>query len=156
MLCVVIFSGLIYYIGFHLRAGDLEWNELDVVDILPDSDRAVLRGETYVSIYSPINSDYELAGQEKFASLRGEYLGNFGGSQESSRAEIMQTGNNFDAEAYVPVWTSQLLVSDWVQPWPRAIDNDRQPKRRNVDINRRKQIGPPTHQRRCRAGWNIL
>jgi hypothetical protein len=78
----------------------------------------VLRGETYVSIYSPINSDYELAGQEKFASLRGEYLGNFGGGQESSRAEIMQNGNNFDAEAYVPVWTSQLLVSDWVQPGP--------------------------------------
>ncbi|HEX4119195.1 MAG TPA: hypothetical protein VH619_01105 [Verrucomicrobiae bacterium] len=118
---VLIFSGLIYYIGFHLRAGELEWNELNIVDILPDSDRAVLRGETYVSIYSPINSDYELAGQEKFASLRGEYLGNFGGSQESSRAEVVQTGNNFDAEAYVPVWTSQLLVSDWVQPSPLPL-----------------------------------
>jgi hypothetical protein len=118
---VVIFSGLIYYIGFHLRAGELEWNELNVVDVLPDSDRAVLRGETYISIYSPINSDYELGGQQKFASLRGEYLGNFGGNQESSRAEVVQTGNNFDAEAYVPVWTSQLLVSDWVQPSPLPL-----------------------------------
>lgn len=112
---VLIFSGLIYYIGFHLRAGELEWNELSLVDILPDSERAVLRGQTYVSIYSPINSDYELAGEEKFATLRGEYLGNFGGNQDS-RATVVQTGNNFDAQVYVPVWTSQLLVSDWVQP----------------------------------------
>jgi hypothetical protein len=115
---VLIFSGLIYYIGFHLRAGELEWNELSVVDVLPDAERAVLRGQTYVSIYSPINSDYEIAGDQKFATLRGEYLGNFGGNPEGSRATVVQTGNNFDAEAYVPVWTSQLVVSDWVQPAP--------------------------------------
>jgi hypothetical protein len=113
---VVIFSGLIYYIGFHLRAGELEWNELNVIDVMPDGDRAVLRGQTYVSIYSPINADYEVVGEQKFASLRGEFLGNFGGNQESSRADIVQTGNNFDAKAYVPVWTSQLLVNDWFQP----------------------------------------
>jgi hypothetical protein len=118
---VLIFSGLIYYIGFHLRAGELEWNQLDVVDILPDADRAVLRGQSYVSIYSPVNSAYPLAGEEKFAILRGEYLGNFGGSPEGSRATIVQTGNNFEAEAYVPVWTSQLLVSDWVQPAPAPV-----------------------------------
>jgi hypothetical protein len=113
---VLIFSGLIYYIGFHLRAGELEWNQLDVVDILPDAERAVLRGQTYVSIYSPVNSGYPLAGEEKFAILRGEFAGTFGGSTEGSRATIVQTGNNFEAQAYVPVWTSQLLVSDWIQP----------------------------------------
>jgi hypothetical protein len=118
---VLIFSGLIYYIGFHLRAGELEWNELSLVDILPDSDRAVLRGETYVSIYSPINSDYELAGEEKFATLRGEFMGTLGGSPESGRDTVVQTGNNFDAQAYVPVWTSLLLVSDWVQPSPTPL-----------------------------------
>ena len=47
---VVFFSALIYFIGFHLRAGELEWNELNVVDILPDNEQAVLRGQTYVSI----------------------------------------------------------------------------------------------------------
>ncbi len=59
---VVVFSGLIYFIGFHLRAGELEWNELNVVDVLPDGDRAVLRGQTYLSIYSPNNAHYPLAG----------------------------------------------------------------------------------------------
>jgi hypothetical protein len=112
---VVLFSGLIYLIGFHLRAGELEWNELNVVDVLPDNDRAVLRGETYISIYSPVNGHYALASDQPFATLRGEYLGNFGAAQESSRADIVQHGNSFEADASVPVWTSQLYVTDWLQ-----------------------------------------
>jgi hypothetical protein len=119
---VVFFSALIYFIGFHLRAGELEWNELNVVDILPDNDRAVLRGQTYISIYSPNNAHYQLAGNQKFASLRGEYLGNFGGNQEGSRATVDQTGNNFHADAFVPVWTSELFVSDWVEPSALPLD----------------------------------
>jgi hypothetical protein len=112
---VVLFSGLIYFIGFHLRAGELEWNELNVVDILPDHERAVLRGETYISIYSPVNSHYPIAGQQAFATMRGEYFGNYNGAQESSRAEILQRGNSFEAQAFVPVWSSQLYVTDWLQ-----------------------------------------
>jgi hypothetical protein len=111
---VVFFSALIYFIGFHLRAGELEWNELNVVDILPDNDQAVLRGQTYISIYSPNNAHYQLAGNQKFATLRGEYLGNFGGNQEGSRATVDQVGNAFQADAFVPVWTSELFVSDWI------------------------------------------
>jgi hypothetical protein len=95
---------------------------LNVVDILPDNQRAVLRGQTYVSIYSPNNAHYQLAGNEKFASLRGEYLGNFGGNQEGSRASVDQTGNTFQADAFVPVWTSELFVSDWVEPSALPLD----------------------------------
>jgi hypothetical protein len=118
---VLIFSGLIYWIGFHLRAGELEWNELNLVDILPDTDRAVLRGETYVSIYSPVNAHYELGSDQPFATLRGESMGDIGGSIEGSRASLIQHGNNFDADAFVPVWTSQLYVSDWLQPSPLPL-----------------------------------
>jgi hypothetical protein len=119
---VVFFSALIYFIGFHLRAGELEWNELNVVDILPDNERAVLRGQTYLSIYSPNNAHYQMAGNQKFASLRGEYLGNFGGNQEGSSAVVNQTGNSFQADALVPVWTSELFVSDWVEPAALPLD----------------------------------
>jgi hypothetical protein len=118
---VLLFSGLIYWIGFHLRAGDLEWNELNLVDVLPDNDRAVLRGQTYGSIYSPLNAHYELAGEEPFAALRGEAMGNFGGGLEGSRVSVVQHGNNFAADAFVPVWTSQLYVSDWLQPSPLPL-----------------------------------
>ncbi len=114
---VVIFSGLIYLIGFHLRAGDLELNELNIVDILPDNEQhAVFRGQTYLSIYSPVNAQYPIAGKQTFASFRGEYGGNYGASTERSRASVLQHSAGFEAEAYVPVWTSQLFVSDWLEP----------------------------------------
>jgi len=132
-LYVVAFSGLIYLIGFHLRAGELEWNELNVVDVLPDLlpgvPSAVLRGETYVSIYSPVNARYQLGSGQPFATLRGEYGRNYGGGSENSAAAIVQTGNGFDAEAFVPVWTSQLYVSDWLQraePMPLTMSVSRQ------------------------------
>jgi hypothetical protein len=114
---VVIFSGLIYLIGFHLRAGDLELNELNIVDVLPDNDQhAVFRGQTYLSIYSPVNAQYPLAGKQTFATLRGEYGGNYGAATERSRATVLQHSAGFESEAYVPVWTSQLFVSDWIEP----------------------------------------
>ncbi len=122
---VVIFSGLIYLIGFHLRAGDLELNELSIVDILPDNEQhAVFRGQTYLSIYSPVNAQYKLVGKQTFSTLRGEYGGNYGAATERSRASVLQHGSGFEAEAYVPVWTSQLFVSDWLEPGSPILSMD--------------------------------
>ncbi len=118
-LYVAGFSGLIYLIGYHLRAGELEWNEMNVVDVAPDlqpdQPDAVLRGETYISIYSPVNAHYPLGSVQPFATLRGQYGGNYGNGSEAGGASIVQTGNWFDAEAYVPVWSSQRYVSEWMQ-----------------------------------------
>src|SRR4029077_1668903 len=52
---VVLFSLLIYFIGYQLRRGESEWNELNLVDVLQDGERAELRGRTYASVYSPAN-----------------------------------------------------------------------------------------------------
>src|SRR5581483_8236531 len=111
---VLLFSGLIYWIGFHLRNGELEWNELNIVDVLDAEDTTVLRGQTYISIYSPVNGRYRLASEQPFATVRGEFAGAYS-LQESSHASVIQRGNSFQAEASVPVWTSQLFVSDWMQ-----------------------------------------
>ncbi len=140
---VVFFSALIYFIGFHLRAGELEWNELNVVDILPDTDRAVLRGQTYVSIYSPNNAHYQLAGHQKFASLRGEYLGNFGGNQDASRATVDQTGHNYQADAFVPVWTSELFVSDWIEPSAPPLELTVRPANNGWEVTVRNGLDRP-------------
>jgi hypothetical protein len=113
---VLLFSGLIYFIGFQLRAGDSEWNELHVVDVLPNAEKAILRGRTYASIYSPSNQRYALQGDQFMASLRGEYLANWGNGEETSQANVTFNGNKFSADVFVPVWTSQLYVNDWWQP----------------------------------------
>ena len=51
----MLFSLLIYFIGYKLRAGESEWNELHLVDVLQKGDRAEFRGQTYASVYSPAN-----------------------------------------------------------------------------------------------------
>jgi len=113
---VVFFSLLIYYIGYKLRAGETEWNELHLVDILPQGERtAEWRGRTYASVYSPVNARYKLVGEQTHATLRGEFMGLARGGQEGSRSEVLQRDKGFDAEIEVPVWTSQLYVSDWAE-----------------------------------------
>ena len=112
---VALFSLLIYYIGYKLRAGETEWNELHLVDILAVADTGEWRGRSYSSIYSPVNATYRLVNESPFATLRGEFLGSYANAQEGSRANVHQRGNNFVADVAVPVWTSQLFVSDWLK-----------------------------------------
>ena len=113
---VAFFSALIYFIGYKLRAGESEWNELHVIDIIPHGDAADLRGWTFGSIYSPVNAKYRVASEQPFATLRSESSGNMGG-QDASKANVEQRGNTFHGVLDVPVWTSQLFVSDW---WGRS------------------------------------
>jgi hypothetical protein len=83
------------------------------VDVIPHGDGADLRGRSYGSLYSPVNARYHFASDQPFATLRGEFSGNYGSGQEASRATVEQRANGFQAVAAVPVWTSQLFVSDW-------------------------------------------
>src|SRR5438477_10655068 len=112
---VALFSLLIYYIGYKLRAGETEWNELHLVDILPHGETAEWRGRTYASVYSPVNARYKVVGEQPQATLRGEFMGAYSGGQEASRAQVLQRARGFDAAIFVPVWTSQLFASDWWQ-----------------------------------------
>jgi hypothetical protein len=111
---VLLFSLLIYYLGYRLRAGDTEWNELHLVDVLPRSGEAQWRGRTYASIYSPVPARYRLASDLGQATLRGESLGVMRGGMDAGQIELRQRGDGFDAELFVPVWTSRLCVSDWL------------------------------------------
>ena len=62
------------------------------------------------------NQRYLLESSQKYATLRGEFVGMWGGGQSSEKATVVQNGDSFKAEIFVPVWTSQLFVSDWWQP----------------------------------------
>lgn len=110
---VVLFSLLIYYIGYRLRAGETEWGELHVVDVLPRGEQALLRGRTYGSIYSPANVRYRLGSDLPTAALRSEFLGPAAGGQESGRLEATLKPSGLEAGVAVPVWSSLLVVGDW-------------------------------------------
>ncbi|HTG43416.1 MAG TPA: hypothetical protein VK633_02670, partial [Verrucomicrobiae bacterium] len=109
---VVLFSLLIYFIGYKLRAGETEWNELNIVDLLPRGDKVDLRGRTYVSIYSSGNAWYPITGQQGHAAFRTEFA-DFRGGPKSDQAKTVQQGNSFKAEVFVPVWTSLLYANEW-------------------------------------------
>src|SRR5688572_24357755 len=110
---VVLFSLLIYVIGCKLRAGETEWNELNIVDVLPRGDKVDLRGRTYISIYSSSNARYPLNGQDGHATLRGELMDFRSGGREGSKARVVHQGNTFKAEVDVAVWTSSLYANEW-------------------------------------------
>lgn len=112
---VVLFSLLIYYLGYRLRAGETEWGELHLVDVLPRGEQAILRGRTYGSLYSPANARYRLGSGLPAATLRSEFLGPAAGGQESAPIEATLKPTGFEASVAVPVWSSLLYVSDWVQ-----------------------------------------
>ena len=90
---VVLFSLLIYFIGYKLRAGQSEWNELHVVDVLPRGDQAELRGRTYASVYSPSNQRYWLECRQEYAALRGEFSGQWNPGQSGEKATFLQAGD---------------------------------------------------------------
>jgi len=113
---VVLFSLVIYFIGYKLRAGESEWNELHIVDAFWNGQHAEWRGRTYASVYSPANERYLLQSHQQYATLRPEFAGLWSGSQSSEKALVAQEGDNFKAEIFVPVWTSELFVSDWWEP----------------------------------------
>ena len=118
---VVFFSVLIYIIGYQLRAGDTEWNELQVVDVLPRGEKADLRGRTYFSVYASKNSTFPLGSDSGISSLRAEMVDLMVGAKDGEQPSIIHRGNNFSGTITVPVWTSSLYVEDWFKTGERPI-----------------------------------
>jgi hypothetical protein len=124
---VALFSGLIYFIGFKLRAGKVEWNDLSVIDIWPQGQNALLSGRTYASIYSPGNDHYKIGGEQPISAIRGEYAGKWNNGEEIVQGEIRLSANRAEASGFVPIWTSRLFVTDWLDsaPVPLALSAQR-------------------------------
>ncbi|MBI5774958.1 MAG: hypothetical protein HZA89_14610, partial [Verrucomicrobia bacterium] len=138
-LYVLLFSALIYFIGFALRAGKTEWNELHVVDVFPSGERAELRGRTFASIYSPSSTKYPVAADPACAhsAWRAEFMGSSRGRESGARMDIVQRGINFQAQLYVPVWVNQLAACDWwrTAPTPLALEVTQRGDTLDVKIN---------------------
>src|SRR5689334_6245199 len=108
-------SLLLHLTGYKLRAGLPECIDVHLDDAIRSKLGAELRGRSYASSYSPVNSKYRVESQANFSTFRSEFQSSFSGGQEGEKADVMQNGDNFKAEIFVPVWTSQLYISDWWQ-----------------------------------------
>lgn len=110
---VILFSLLIYFIGYRLRAGESEWNELHIVDVINRGEAAKMRGRSYAAIYSPLNARYDVQCPLPGASFRSEFLASGGGGPEAGDSVILLSNSGMNSRIFVPVWTSQLYVADW-------------------------------------------
>ncbi len=115
---VVLFSLLIYFIGYRLRAGDVEWNELHIVDAVPTGQTAKLRGRSYMSVYSPANAEYNVQCPFPDSALRSRFLGPNRGGQEVGKSDTLLSASGAKARISVPVWMNQLHVADWTHTAP--------------------------------------
>lgn len=131
---VVFFSLLIYFIGYKLRAGESEWNELQLVDVVQGGNTTQFRGRTYASVYAPSNQRYELEAPQKMATFRSEFAGTWGGTPAGDRGSVTQLGDTFRAEVFVPVWASQLVISDWWQPGNSPVEVKLQPAGDDIEV----------------------
>lgn len=116
---VVLFSLLIYFIGYRLRAGDTEWNELHIVDAVPKGQTDQLRGRSYLAIYSPANAKYKVHCPLPNSTFRSQFLGtNRGGQEVGESNTLLASSSGVKARISVPVWMNQLHVSDWTHTAP--------------------------------------
>ena len=107
---VVFFSLLIYWIGSALRAGETEWNEVQVLDLIQPSTGPVVRARSFGSVYSPGNRVFHFGVDQGVAAFRFE-SGERGGFRNQDNASS-QTGSVYSATTKVAVWTSQMFVQE--------------------------------------------
>jgi hypothetical protein len=110
---------------------------------VPRANGAEWRGRTYASVYSPVNETYRLSSDLPQATVRGEFQSMWGGGQESGRLVVEQRGEGFRAEMFVPVWTSELLVSDWLQADTPPLTASLVPQGPNLRVRVRNELNRP-------------
>ena len=120
---VLVFSALIYGIGYVLRAGKTEWNELHVVDILDVSPTGPtrLRGRSFGTVYSPANETYRIEGDSGPVLFR-NHLGRSGNMTGPGDLVVRLGDGAVRAEFPVPVWTSRAVVGEWERSAPSPLE----------------------------------
>ncbi|MBX3745459.1 MAG: hypothetical protein KF833_09115 [Verrucomicrobiae bacterium] len=125
---VALFAALIYLLGYRLRSGDLEWNEVQVVDQIAGPTGSHLRGRTWISLYSPVNARYRLSSEVPFSTLRPEFHPSGSSSRsEAGRLQLWHPAVGFQGETFMPLWVSQLYVNDWFQPASPLVQGSVEP-----------------------------
>jgi len=121
-LYVAIFSALVYFIGYKVRAGVTEANELHLVDVVRTPEETLRRGRTYAAIYSPANADYRLAAPFRGAAFRPEMMGRWVGPLSRQGIRQRRAGEKCEAEVFVPVWSSRTFVCEWAESGSSGLE----------------------------------
>ncbi len=121
---VLLFSGLIYLIGYRLRSGQTEWNELQIIDVIPQKSGATsqLRCRTYGGLYSPATGIYPLGLGVPSGGIRGELRNLYGVRLDSGRVTTTQGADGILAEVQASLWMKNLVVTEWMEDGQSLIE----------------------------------
>lgn len=142
---VLLFSGLIYLIGYRLRSGQTEWNELQIVDVIPRENGASsqLRCRTYGGLYSPVTGSYPLDLDVPLGGVRGELRNLFGVRLDSGRVTTTLGPRSTSAEVQASLWMKNLVVTEWIEEGQPPIEARQERDGRYQILNRTvRRLGP--------------
>lgn len=125
---VIIFSLLIYYMGYTVRSGRTEWSAVHLVKMpAPNSGgKAVCR--TYAGIYSPSNREYPVS-----VATRSGVVSSVGGAGQQPLIKLDPSSGSFSTELSVPVWVSEQFRFDYEMTQSAASGVDVQWENLNSD-----------------------
>ena len=114
---VLLFSGLIYLIGYRLRSGQTEWNELQIVDVIPRGvgTPSLLRCRTIGGLYSPTSTIYPLDLGVPFGGIRSELRNLFGVRLDSGQVTTTLGSQSTSAEIHASLWMKNIVVTEWIR-----------------------------------------
>jgi hypothetical protein len=142
---VLLFAGLIYLIGYRLRSGQTEWNEFQIIDVIPrqSSDSAVLRYRTYGGLYSPATGVYPLELGGSLGGIRSELRNLFGVRLDSGRVTSSIGPNETRADVQASLWMKNLVVAEWIdQGEAPIVALDRKDGWYEIQNRTGKRLGP--------------
>jgi len=110
---VILFTGLIYWIGYRLRAGQTEAKQFHVVDIISDHGRTYLRGRSLIGIYSAVNRQYPIEFSVRDAGVYPLESQRWSGVTAFSGITADWLPGKLTWKLPVPVWTRRFCVVEW-------------------------------------------
>lgn len=113
----LLFAVTVYAIGYLYRAGVSEWRELNVVDVDLTEPSTMVRGWTFVSLYSPSNRRYPVGAPDVVGCVREPWEETWTHWEGDRRSVLRPSGPGWEGEILVPVWTSR----DWVHEWYASL-----------------------------------
>lgn len=142
---VLLFSVLIYLIGYGLRSGQTEWNELQIVDVIPRGGGAspLQHCRTFGGLYSPATGIYPLELEVPMGGVRSELRNLFGVRLDSGRVATTLGPKTTSAEVQASLWMRNLVVTEWIEDGQPAIEVVQEGDGRCRILNRTgRRLGP--------------
>jgi hypothetical protein len=144
---VILVSALAYWAAYVVKGTALRVNQVDAVDV--DQESGLMRGTTWVNVFSPQNRDYDISlipqspdaavpatPSEAKASPGTETLMSWFSSPESGFGGMGGGGIGFSGGGYsyepvggadhlsgvrVPIWSTRCVSARWFGPAPRPV-----------------------------------